>query len=61
MLVQADRLEVEEDDRRTVVDFRPLVYRGLAHAVSSNSRQHAAFRALNLPKDFNCSAVLRVP
>ena len=67
MLAQADRLEVEEDDRRTVADLLDLIFAcSFTEAMRTQFRvthlhRHAALRALNLPKDFNCSAVFRVP
>ena len=67
LLVQADALEVVEDDRRTI---RELLVRINARAFSESLRSQlrathfrrlAAFKALNLPTDFNSSAVTRVP
>ena len=67
LLVQADELEVEEDDRRTIGEL--LVHisaRTFSEAMRTqlrvtHHRRLAAFKALNLPKDFNSSAVTRVP
>ena len=67
LLVQADALEVGEDDRRTI---RELLVRINARTFSeslraqlrvTHNRRLAALKALNLPPDFNSSAVTRVP
>ena len=67
LLAQADTLEVEEDDRRAI---RDLLVRISARSFSESLRTQlrvthfrrlAAVKALNLPPDFNSSAVTRVP
>lgn len=67
LLAQADILEVEEEDRRAIAEL--LVHisaRSFSEAMRvqlrvTHNRRLAALRALNLPKDFDCSAVSRVP
>ena len=67
LLVQADALEVVEDDRRTIRDLLVLINaRAFSEALraqlrATHFRHLAAFLALNLPTDFNSSAVTRVP
>ena len=67
LLAQADLLEVEEDDRRTIADLLVLISaRSFTEAMRTqlrvtHLRRTCALGALNLPKDFNSSAVLRVP
>ena len=60
-------MEVEEDDRRTIADLLVLISaRSFSEAMRTqlrvtHLRRTCALGALNLPKDFNSSAVLRVP
>ena len=66
-------MEVEEDDRRTIAVFLVLFSARSLKKKKKNSeamrtqlhvtllRRTCALGALNLPKDFNSSAVLRVP
>ena len=67
LLVQADVLEVVEDDRRTIRDLlvrinaRTFSESLRAQLRATHFRRLAAFKALNLPTEFNSSAVTRVP
>ena len=64
-------MEVEEDDRRTIAVFLVLFSARSLKKKNSEAmrtqlhvtllRRTCALGALNLPKDFNSSAVLRVP
>ena len=67
ILSQADQLEVEEDDRSTIANLLVLISaRSFSEAMRTqlrvtHLRRHAALEALNLPTDFNCSAVINSP
>ena len=66
LLAQADELEVEEGDRRSIAELLVLISaRSFTEAMRvqlrvTHNRRLAVLKALNLPKEFNCSAVNRV-
>ena len=67
MLVRADEMGVVEEDRVAVQELLlNISSRSFSEALrtqlrATHQRRHLALRALNLPKDFNSSAVIRVP